>query len=368
MSTFAFGTQKVSDENPMHIEALKEAIEAGVRLIDTAPYYTDGGAQRAIARVMGFFDEKVRSEIKIISKYRYNQELAQSLKESLNNLQLHSIDCCLLDTPEGFSSEAEKEKISADEATHMMYEKIYNAFVNLEDAVQEGTVGSYGISTEKYNLDYERILRLAQKAAKKVGNNKDSFSTIELPINLLEQEGLKVAHWAKGNNLRLLSSRPLKAKKDGLFYRLAEYKEPNDYYHTLNELLEISDNEQLRLLYNLIEQMDANKHKFGWIGDYELFLYSQILPHIKKAIEKTPEDVLQVLLEYIDRFLQQYKEEVAYECAKMTRITLKEELHECNRPIQECALQFLLDEKEIDYVIVGMKKPSYVQEVMALKK
>ena len=61
MSTFAFGTYKITDENPLHIEALKEAIESGVRLIETGTHYTNGGAERAIAKVMAFFEDSVRN-------------------------------------------------------------------------------------------------------------------------------------------------------------------------------------------------------------------------------------------------------------------------------------------------------------------
>ena len=69
MSTFAFGTYRITDENPLHIEALKEAIESGIRLIDTAGHYTNGGAERAIAKVMAYFEDSLRNEIKIVSKY-----------------------------------------------------------------------------------------------------------------------------------------------------------------------------------------------------------------------------------------------------------------------------------------------------------
>jgi len=365
MSTFAFGTQRISDENAMHIEALKEAIEAGVRLIDTAPYYTDGSAQRALKRVMGFFEEKVRSEIEIISKYRYDQDFIESIKESLQNLDLHTIDCYLLDMPEGFYD----EKLSSEEATEKMYEKIYDAFVAFEDAVKSKIIVQYGISTENPNLDFQRVLDLAKKAAVEVGNTKESFLTIAFVMNLLEQDMLEVASWAKEHNLRVLVYRPLDAKKDGLYYRLAEYKEPKEYYHALNELLEISDNKELRVLYNLVEQLDANKHKFGWIGEYDIFLYTQILPHIKKAIEKIDaKDAQDVLLEYIDRFLREYRDMVAYESALMTKRLLKDSFTGCNKLMQECALKFLLTQENIDYIVLGMRKPSYLQQAIELKK
>jgi aryl-alcohol dehydrogenase-like predicted oxidoreductase len=404
MSNFAFGTQRISDENLLHIEALKEAIESGVYLIDTATNYTNGGAERAIAKVMAFFEDSIREKITIVSKYGYiegstlqeHQEnpfddvvtyneksyhsiapsfLKKELTKSLQRLQLNSLDCYLIHNPEFYIYDAISKEIPRDTMLDTMFERIYKAFVGLEEEVKDGRINSYGISSDSFAkqhndptfLPYEDLLLLAQKAAKEVSNKQHSFSTIELPINLLERDGLKCAQWAKKNGIRVLANRPLNAQKDGLKYRLATYKEPKDYFHTLNELLEISDNEQLKPLYNLIEQMDSNRHKFGFLEEYDLFLTTQILPHIKKTIEKIPEEVLDTLLEYIERFLREYRDIVAYESSKMTRTVLKEYFNDCEANMQECALSYLLNIEEIDNIIVGMRKPSYVQEVVALK-
>jgi aryl-alcohol dehydrogenase-like predicted oxidoreductase len=404
MSTFAFGTYRVSDTDPMHIEALREAIDAGVTLIDTSTNYTDGGAERAIARAMSFFDDETRKKIKIVSKFGYIQgsnlqahkenpyddvvEFSQScyhsinktflkeqLTKSLERLELHNIDCYLIHNPEYYIYEAIKKDMPRDAMLDTMFERIYEAFVGLEQEVIEGRINSYGISSNSFSkssndaefLPYEDLVTLAQKAAKSAGAKEHHFTTVEMPINLLETEGLKCAAWAKKNGLRVLCNRPLNAQQNQLMYRLADYDEPKEYYHALNELLDICDNKQLKVLYNLIEQMDANKHKFGWIGDYDSFLFTQILPHIKNTIQEMQEDVLEVMLRYIDTFMVFYRQMVAYECSKATKIQLKEYFKDCDKLMQECALEYLLDQNDIDYVIVGMRKPTYVQEVMALK-
>ncbi len=405
MSTFAFGTYRVSDENLLHIEALKEAIESGIRLIDTSTNYSDGGAERAIAKAMGFFEDEIRDEIKIVSKFGYIQGsnlqahkespfedvveysetcfhsisksfLHRELTQSLERLQLNRIDCYLIHNPEYFIFEALQEKMPRDAMLDTMFARIYEAFVGLEEEVKEGRIASYGISSNAFSkahnaedfLPYEDLITLAQNAAKEAGNVHHSFSTVELPVNLLEREGLACAAWAKSNGLRVLVNRPLNAQKESLMYRLAEYTEPHEYYHALNELLEICDNDQLQSLYNLIEQMDMNKHKFGWIGDYDSFLYTQILPSVKKMIESVHEDVLEILLKYIETFLSEYKKMVEYECSKATKIQLKEFFVACESVMQECALLFLMRQDDIDYILVGMRKPSYIQEIMALKE
>jgi len=377
MSSFAFGTQRISDKNLYHIEALKEAIESGVRVIDTAPYYTNGSAQRAVAKVMALFEDEIRSEIEIVSKYNFSDiaNLKKDLTETLENLQLHTIETFLIDTPESFIYEAIEKKMPRDMMLDSLFEKIFEAFVLLEEEVKDGRIKGYGISSDAFAKDhnavdflpYEDLITVANKAALKAGNEENSFTTIELPINLLERDGILCSAWAKKNGLRILANRPLNAKKDGLIYRLAEYEEPKEYFHTLNELLEICENDQLQALYNLIEQMDTNRHKFGFIEEYDSFLVAEVLPHIKKTIEKIPSEFLDTLLEYIERFLRSYREVVAYESAKMTRTALKEYFKGCDLKMQECALRFLLEIETIDFIVIGMRKPSYVQEVMALK-
>ena len=406
MSTFAFGTYRISDQNPLHIEALKEAIEGGIDLIDTSTNYTDGGAERAIGYVLDRIEDNIRSKVKIVSKYGYIQgsnltafkeksvnyevvEFSESCYHSIAKEFLHEqlslslarmnqtkIDCYLIHNPEYYLYDAINNKMSRDEMLDEMYERLYEAFVGLEEEVQNGRIDSYGISSNSFSkksddlefLPYEDLLTLATKAAKTVGRSEHSFSTIELPINLLEQEGLKCARWAKENGLRVLANRPLNAQQNNLMFRLADYESPREYEYYLNELLEISDDEQLRPLYNLIEQMDMNKHKFGWVGEYDTFLATQIMPHIQKALEKIDRSVLEDLLRLIELFLNEYRKAVAYECSLRLRTELKDVFQGCKKKLQECALEFLLEQESIDYIIVGMRKPSYVQEILTLKR
>lgn len=405
MSNFAFGTYRITDQNQQHIQALTFAIESGIKLIDTSTNYMDGGAERAIALAMRNFDDATREGVEIVSKFGYIQgttlqrhkeepfedvvEFSQScyhsisksfmldqLEQTLLRLERTKVDCYLLHNPEYYIYDAINKNVALDEMLDTMYDRIFDAFVALEEQVQNGTIGSYGISSNSFAkakseadfLPYEDLITLAQRAAEIAGNTSHSFTTIELPINMLEREGLKCASWAKRNGLRVLANRPLNAQKDEMMFRLADYDESREYYHHLNELLDVSDNETLRPLYNLIEQLDTNRHKYGWIGDYDSFLYSQIIPHIKTTIEKLEGKELELMINYIDLFLAEYRKMVLYECSKTTRVQLKDVLGECKARLQECAINFLLKQDSIDYILVGMRKPSYVAEIMALKE
>jgi len=404
MSNFAFGTYRITDQNPQHIQALCEAIESGITLIDTSTNYMDGGAERAIAIALRNFDEEKRAGIEIVSKIGYIQGttlakhkeepfedvveysetclhsisksfILHQLEESMIRLEVQQLDCCLLHNPEYYILDALNRETPLDEALDNMFHRIFDAFVALEEQVKEGNILSYGISSNSFAkteqdvefLPYEDLIALAEKAAVYVSNEKHNFTTIQLPINILEKEGLKCASWAKRNGLRVLVNRPLNAQLDGKMFRLADYDESSEYYRHLNELLFACENDVLQALYNLIEQLDANKHKFAWIGDYESFLYSQILPHIKKILVSIDKENLETILNYIDMFLIEYKKMVAYECSRNTRMQLTDTFTNFQMTLQEYALQFLMQKDTIDYILVGMRKPTYVQDIMALK-
>ena len=404
MSKFAFGTYRISEHNPQHIEALRLAIESGITMIDTSTNYMDGEAQRAIAIAFREFDESKIDEVEIVSKFgyiqnstmqrhkenafdevvEYTQECYHSISQSfledqltitLQRLERDYLDCYLIHNPEYYILDSINRGVDKEDRLDEMYKRLFDAFLGLELEVKNGRIKSYGISSNSFSkesssdefLPYEDLLTLAQEAAKEVGHKTHSFTTIQLPINILEREGLRCASWAKKNALRVLANRPLNAEYENIMFRLADYDESREYYHHFNELMEVSDNEKLRPLYNLLEQLDDNKHKFGWIGDYDSFLYSEIVPHIRKSLEVIDEQNREVMINFIDLFLQEYRKMVLFECSRTTKRVLKKFFADCELSLEECALRFLMQKDEIDYILVGMRKPSYVSEILALE-
>ena len=403
MSNFAFGTYRISDQNPQHIAALKEAINSGISMIDTSSNYMNGGAERAIALAFREFDDDLIDNIEVVSKFGYIQNenmqrhletpfdevveysptcfhsisqtfIQDQLTHTLSRLEMQTLDCYLIHNPEYYLLDAINKGVTKDDRLDEMYKRLFDAFMALELEVKNGRIQSYGISSNSFSkprsseefLPYEDLLTLAEDAAQEVGNEVHSFTTIELPINILELDGLKCASWSHENGLRVLVNRPLNAQFEGLMYRLADYDESFEYYNHFNELMEVSDNQILRPLFNLLEQLDDNKHKFGWIGDYDTFLYGEIISHIKTALEVVEEENRAIMYNFIDMFLAEYRKMVAYECSKMTRVKLKENFAECTLSMQECALRFLMQRESIDFILVGMRKPSYVNEIMSL--
>jgi aryl-alcohol dehydrogenase-like predicted oxidoreductase len=401
MAHFGFGTYRISVHNPKHIEALKEAIHSGITLIDTSTNYMNGDSQRAIGEVLRSLSPNELDGIEIVSKVGYIQgetlerhhqhsfeevveysqtcfhSISQSfikdkISVSLERMCVEFIDCVLLHNPEYYILDAINRRVDKDDYLDMMQQRIFDAFLALEEEVKAGRVKSYGISSNSFSkhpndaefLPYVDLITLAQDAAKELRNKRHSFTTIQLPINLLEQEGLRCAAWAKKQGLRVLVNRPLNAQKDMKMYRLADYEEPREYYYYLNELLEHTDTSVLRSLNNLIEELDESKHKFGWVGEYDIFLFSQIVPKIREFITPLDEETRLWLVEMVDMFLQEYGKMVAYECSRATRSKLNKELENCMQSMQNCALRFLLKNENIDYVLVGARKPSYVTDII----
>lgn len=401
---FAFGTYRVTDQDPNHIQALISAINSGVRLIDTSTNYMDGGAERAIAQALNRIDDALVKEVEIVSKYGYIQGttmervkasdpledlveydpacfhcisptfLQDQLTQSLERLNVSVIDCYLIHNPEYFMLDAINKKMDKAQMLDTMLERIYKAFVGLELEVGLGRIKSYGISSNSFAkksgaddyLPFEDLISLAEAAAKEVGHECHHFTTVQLPINLLEQEGLKCARWAKKHGLRVLANRPLNAQENNLMFRLANYEEPADYFHHLNALLEMTDSDATRSVFNLLTQLDEVKHRFGWVGEYQTFLYQQVLPHLKQSLSEFQEEGRESFEESLSLFLHEYEKMVAYECSKATRIQLKDALGECELSLQQCAFNYLLKKDDIDYILVGMRKVSYVSEVMGI--
>jgi len=410
MADFGFGTYRISDTNQVHLDALSEAIRNGITLIDTSTNYFNGGAERAIGKVLENFDDSIRDSIQIVSKFGYiqgdllqeyhqdNSDLKQllcdvveytpecyhcidqsfvshQLTSSLQRLKCEKIDSYLVHNPEYYILDAINKGVAKEVYTNEMKNRLFESFVALEKEVQNGRINSYGVSSNSFVkskddadfLDYEMLLDLANEAALSVKNEKHSFTTIELPINIVEKQGLHVTFWAKENGLRVLSNRALNAVYNGKMYRLSEYDESRDYYMYLNELLEYCDNELLQPVFNIINELDESIHKFEFIGDYDMFIHSQVLPHLQRSLENLEGDTREKIIAYLDLFLNEYRQMVEYESGKKTKQELNRFFSKCYEPIQNCALKYLLKQDSIDYILVGARRVRYVYDILALR-
>ncbi|MBE0499481.1 MAG: aldo/keto reductase [Campylobacterales bacterium] len=409
-SKLAFGTYRTGLNNPEHEAALILALKKGIRLIDTSTNYMNGDAERLIAKVLEkLYGGHKSDDLEIVSKCGYIQgSLLEEMKKleektlfeldvvkysehcyhcihpgfikaelakSLERLKLEELDCYLLHNPEYYLMSSVKDEEQKEEAQIIMLDRILDAFMQLEEEVKAGRICSYGISSNSFSLPpealyflpYTSLIDLAAKAAYEVGNEKHHFTTLQMPINLLEKEGLHCARWAKRNGLRVLANRPLNASKDNLMFRLATALEPAEYYGNLNELLGLLEELNLTSLFNLVGELDNYKHRFGWIGEYQAFLMGKIIPHIRKELIKIGDDnTRESISQLVSEFLISYEAMVLHECSKQTKSMLEHSGITIEETIEKTALNDLISTADIDYVLVGMRKEKYVDALVDL--
>jgi len=407
----AFGTYRTGLDDPEHEAALILALREGIRLIDTSTNYMNGDAERLIAKVLeelygGFkpddleivskcgyiqgplLDEIKKVEDKLVAELdivKYSEHCYHSihpgfikaeLTKSLERLNLDSLECYLLHNPEYYLMSEVQKPEERSQAQMILLDRILDAFMQLETEVKEGRISSYGISSNSFSLSpeamyflpFENLISLASKAAFEVGNKASHFTTIQMPLNLLETDGLACAAWAHANGLRVLVNRPLNASKDNLMFRLASHKEPKDYFSVLNELLGTLEEIENKTIFNLIGELDNYKHRFGWVGEYQNFLMAKILPHIREELTKMQdENTRNVLTEMLMAFFSSYENMVLYECAKQTKSMLEHSGIEVKESIEETALKYLIENDDVDYILVGMRKVKYVNALLKIE-
>jgi hypothetical protein len=231
VSRIGFGSYRVDDATPDHRQALVAALAAGCNLIDTSTNYTDGGSERLIGRVLAercASDPAARASLVIVSKIGYVQGrnleaaiereragrpfpdmvrymdgcwhcihpefLRDQLERSLDRLGLATLDVCLLHNPEYFLADARhRGGPGRDAARGVFHRRLRDAFACLEEAVRDGTIRCYGVSSNTAVSpadDFEatsvtRMLRAAEEAA----GPRHRFRVLQFPLNLFEAGG-----------------------------------------------------------------------------------------------------------------------------------------------------------------------------------
>lgn len=265
-SPIGFGCYRINCENPNHRGALEQALLSGVNLIDTSSNYTDGESETVVGEVLSqmISEGRVqRDQVVVVSKLGYCQgqalavawqreaedepfaemvKLAPSLWHcihpdyldellavSMERLRLETLDVCLLHNPEYFLTKAQRSDDSLEESREKFYERVGRAFAFLEEQVKEGRVGTYGVSsnTLTYAEDDPEAVSVARllEVAEQVGGPDHHFRVLQIPMNLLEWEGVsKVLKLAKESGLGTLVNRPLNAYRDQKLVRLADFE------------------------------------------------------------------------------------------------------------------------------------------------
>ncbi len=165
--------------------------------------------------------------------------LADQLTRSLDRLGLQTLDVLLLHNPEYFLADAAKRGQGPLSATRdEFYRRLELAFRHLESEVKAGRIAAYGVSSNtvvgapegRDSTDFARMLAAARAA----GGAAHHFVALELPMNLLESNALfgpgepSVLTQAHEARVGVLVNRPLNAIEGGSILRLARANPPEN--------------------------------------------------------------------------------------------------------------------------------------------
>lgn len=115
------------------------------------------------------------------------------------------------------------------------------------------------------------------------------FSTIQLPANLLEQEGLDNAvKWAEAHGINVFVNRPINAFKDHISLRFADYPDNTAAYEAARQKL-ISHamdvgNERMA---QVAKELDKDVHHVRNVFIWEQYAGQTVIPMIRQGLEAT---------------------------------------------------------------------------------
>ena len=267
VSPVGFGGYRVRDADPLHRRALADALRGGVNVIDTSTNYGDGRSEALVGIVLADLvqrGELRREHVVVVSKVGYAQGtnldrlrerdvpdvvqyrpdcwhcihpdfIRDQLEESLDRLGLEKLDVLLLHNPEYFLADAHARGRDSTEACAEYYARIGRAFAFLEQAVADGKIGGYGVSSNGFveAPDDARFTSLAAlvQLAREAGGDSHHFGVVQMPMNLFElgaatrtqpDGSASPLAIATAADLGVMINRPLNALVGGRLLRLAD--------------------------------------------------------------------------------------------------------------------------------------------------
>ncbi|MCS7206170.1 MAG: aldo/keto reductase [Leptospiraceae bacterium] len=427
-SLIGFGTYRVHYQKREHFESIREAILGGVNVIDTASNFSDGGAEVLIGNVLNELLQAKRiqrDEVVIISKAGYHQGkqiklfsekkfrdmfllgdrlyycihpdfLELQIQLSLKRLKLRTLDVFLLNNPELLLKVHEDEKV--------VLKKIESAFDFLEKLRSQKLIRYYGISSNGLVyprnhpefLDFTKIMKIA----------KEGFKVLQFPANLLETgfqssylpyQGKSLIDLANEKNLWVISQRPFNAIFKEKVFRFAtlpqrnfeQDKEPETYLSFLEEQIlyledlirkelsskyfeyrdELSPYEVLKFYRDRIEDPEVVFEFIKEISHYIRKSVSQLrfFLEIHKLQNSEIKIIFDMYIKYLNAYLGYlpkyvlYKNHLKMEKIERTLAKLHPVLSQMPLSLQ---VVYLLLNFGISTVLIGMRKVSYVQQML----
>ena len=338
--------------------------------------------------------------------------LADQITRSLRRLDVETIDVYLLHNPEYYLSWAKNQHLPLDEARNEYYRRLQLAFQHLEREVDRGRIRAYGVSSNSFpyaaaHPEFTNLSTCWELASRL--RVKHHFQVIQLPMNLLETgaatqfnqpKGQTVLEFARQHQLGVLINRPLNAYYQNNLRRLADIPEPDyvspsavdarianlvaqevilhrDILPTLEVTADVQD--QLGQMLSTGQALDGY-----WLGinNYQRWLETRsgyLIPRINSAlrfleqIKKQPEGLDGWIEAYIQaanstfEAITAYYQEQALDEAEQLKATVKgiEPDWVKAETLSQLAIRALRSTAGVSSVLVGMRRPAYVDDVLA---
>ncbi len=426
VSTIGFGTYRVHEFDPEHREALRAALLSGVNLIDTSSNYTDGSAERLVGEVLGelFNSGRIaRSQIVIVTKAGYVQGsnlfeakrrieekrafsemvevspdcwhcispdfLEDQISRSLARINLECLDIMLLHNPEYF--------LKSNPSLEIYYARLKKAFQYLETEVERKRIRFYGVSSNTFPepegksnfTSLDRIWALANEIKK-----NHHLAVIQFPMNLFESGAALVSNnhqitlleCAREYKLGTLVNRPFNSYHRDRLVRLTSFP--------AKDVVEIKG--QLHILLGKVVEMEKRilsdatfkppsgpglswghvlRDKLGDLGDllrWREAVQQQILPQLEQSLSRLPKVHDQWANDYREgihtlvKLITALQENLAAEKANLLAqqmATLAPDLS-AQATLSQRVLRVYRSVKGVSSVLVGMRKPAYVEDVL----
>jgi len=325
--------------------------------------------------------------------------LRDQITRSLQRLQLTSVDALLLHNPEYFLK---------NEGDHReYYRRIRQAFEYLETEVRQGRIARYGISSNSFPspreaADYtslEAIWDIAEEIAQAQGG-PHHFQVIQFPFNLFEpgaaleenNSGKTLLQFASLKGLGTLANRPLNAFTEKGLMRLADFP-AHDNRDVAGELKAAwTRTMELESAYPKIAPEPPVqprsvawghiiKHNFEQLNDLDTFkgtLKYQIEPTLHSAfaeLERIPvyqgwiKDYSEASSQLFGAFQAYLENQASYQSDLLSsKID-----HACpplhaTGALTQKVLRLYLSVEGLNCVLVGMRRPDYVRDVLSLSE
>lgn len=337
--------------------------------------------------------------------------LADQLQRSLQRLNLETLDVFLLHNPEYYLDWCAKQAIGTEQARAVFYDRIARAFEFLESEVSRGRIQCYGISSNAFPsaasddgfVSLDQVYTLAGSVSA-----QHHFHVIQMPMNLYESGavlepnqpgGASVLQFADRLGLAVMINRPLNAFNSHRLIRLAEVSATRRYRDDdIIAAIGALNTSEKTLWRKLLPAMqlptplhrrvkdqaaigDHLKHYWRNFGSYDRwrqFKDGMLWPRLQGVFDFMRQhaghmegvvqwlDTHRRLLETAVRAVESlYVGEVARKVAAIKQtVAAVDSDWAVNASLSQLALRALRTTQGISTVLVGMRQPRYVNDVL----